>query len=217
MNCLQTREHLPELLYGGLAPEIATAVKTHLAGCGECRRELDALKQVRNALDAVPPVTAEVDLPGLYRAVAQTHERRSRRWRRMTFALGGLAAALVLLAILPSLEMRCEGHQFVVRWGTPPAPQPQPPPQPNAPEPEREHIQFVSTTAPDVDEQLRLLSDLVQRLDDGDKRHRQDVAALRIQVNDLREQLRQWRVSMERDVAALYAIHFPETKKGKPQ
>jgi anti-sigma factor RsiW len=217
MNCPQTREVLPELLYGGVAPDAVAQVEAHLAGCADCRRELDALKQVRQALDAVPPATAEVDLPRLYRAAAQAEERGSRRWRRAAVAFAGLAAALVLFAILPSLEVRCEGHQFVVRWGTPPAPQPQPAPQPNAPEPERERIQFVSATAPDVEDRLDKLSDLVQLLADSDKRYRHEADTLRTQLNDLREQLRQWRLSTERDVAALYAIQFPETKKGKPQ
>src|SRR5581483_1751677 len=154
MNCPQARERLPEMLYGGLPPEAAAAVAAHLAGCAACRRELDALQQVRQALDAIPPVAAEVDLPRLYRAAAQAQERRSRRWRRAALVFAGLAAALVLFAILPSLEVRCEGHQFVVRWGTPPAPSSEPQPAPRPPEPEKERVQFVSTPTPDVDEQL---------------------------------------------------------------
>jgi hypothetical protein len=217
MKCPQMREQLPELLYGGLALDVAANLEAHLAGCADCRRELDALKLVRQALDAVPPAAAEVDLPRLYRAAAQTQERRFRRWRRAAFALGGIAAALALFAVLPGLEFRWEAHQFAVRWGAPP-PLP-PPPAPVQPEVVKERTEFVSTTAPDVEESLRKLSDLVQLLaDDADRRdngRRRDLEALRAQLNDLREQSRQWRLSTERDVAALYAVQFPETRKGK--
>jgi Putative zinc-finger len=220
MNCSQTREQLPDLLYGGLTSEVAAQVEAHLAACADCRRELDALKQVRQALDAVPPATAEVDLPRLYRAAAQQQERRLRRWRRAAFALAGVAAAVVLFAVLPSLEMRCEGHQFVVRWGTPPpVPQPEPSPAPAPREIEKERVQFVSKTAPDVEERLQMLSNLVQLVDESadrrDDKRRRDLETLRTQVNELREQLRQWRQSSERDVAALYALQFPDPKKGK--
>ena len=217
MKCPQMREQLPELLYGGLALDVAANLEAHLAGCADCRRELDALKLVRQALDAVPPATAEVDLPRLYRAAAQVQERRFRRWRRAACALAGVAAALALFAVLPGLEFRWEAHQFAVRWGAPP-PLP-PPPAPVQPEPEKERIQFVSTTAPEVEEQLRMLGEIVQRLDTAVDRHDasrgRELEVLRAQLNDLREQSRQWRLSTERDVAALYAVQFPETRKGK--
>jgi hypothetical protein len=220
MNCPQARDRLPELLYGGLAPGDAAAVESHLAGCADCRRERDALKHVREALDAVPPASAEVDLPRLYRAAAQVQERRSRRWRRAALACGALAAALALAVALPGVEVRCEAHQLTLRWGSPPAaPRPDPPPAPEPPAPEPPRVQLVSTTAPDVEERLRLLSDLVQLLsadaDSRDARRRRELDALRVQLNDLREQSRRWRLSTERDVAALYAVQFPEGKKGK--
>jgi hypothetical protein len=219
MNCPQARDLLPLLLYGDLAPGDAATVEAHLAACAACRRERDALRQVRQALDAAPPAAAEVDLPRLYRAAAQAQERRFRRWRRAAFALGTLAAALVLFAVLPGLEFRCEAHQFSVRWGAPPAPQPTPPPAPEPRGPEPERVQFVSTTAPDVEERLRLLSDLVQLLsadaDARDARRRREFDVLRAQLNDLREQSQRWRRSTERDVAALYAVQFPDGKKGK--
>jgi Putative zinc-finger len=213
MNCSHIRAHLPQWLYGDLPPDAAAQVAAHLAICADCRREGEALKQVRQALDAVPAATAEVDLPRLYRTVAQTQERRLRRWRRIALTLGGLAAALVLLAALPSLEVRCEDHQFVVRWGAPPplppAVQPVPPPPHES---EVERPQFVSVTAPDVEDSLRKLSDLVQLLaDDASKRDERS----RRELETLRAQLKELRVSMDRDVAALYAVQFSETKKGK--
>ena len=220
MNCPQARDLLPLLLYGDLAAGDAAAVEAHLAACAACRRERDALNQVRRALDAAPATPAEVDLPRLYRAAAQAQERHSRRWRRAALALGALAAALVLVAVLPGLEFRCEVHQFSVRWGSPPpAPLPAPPPEPEPRAPEPERVRFVSTTAPDVEDRLRILSELVQLLsadaDARDARRRRELDALRAQLNDLRAQSQQWRRSTERDVAALYAIQFPDGKKGK--
>jgi hypothetical protein len=214
MNCPHTREQLPHLGYGGLAPNVSAAVEAHLAGCADCRHELEALQQVRQALDAVPPVTAAVDLPRLYRAAAEAQERRFRRWRRAAVAFAGLAAALVLFAILPSLECRFEAHQVTLRWGTPPVPPPQPAPLPHPIKSDGEATQLVSATAPDIEESLRKLTELVSLLAD-DSKNRRELEILRTQLNELREQMRQWRQSTDRDVAALYAIQFPEPKKGK--
>jgi hypothetical protein len=220
MNCPQVRARLPGLLYGDLAPEDAAAIEAHLVVCGDCRRDRDALHHVRQALDVVPTATAAVDLPRLYRDAAQAQERRLRRWRRAALALGAVAAAVALFAVLPSLEFRCDAHQFVVRWGAPPpvpesAPQPSEPPS-RLPEPER--TQFVSTTSPDVEEQLRLLNKLVPLLaadaDSRDERWRAEFATVRAQMNDLRNQTQQWRLATARDVAAIYAVQFPQGKKG---
>lgn len=220
MNCSHIRAHLPQWLYGDLPPDATAQVAAHLAVCAGCRSEVEALKQVRQALDAIPVVTAEVDLPRLYRTVAQAQERRFRRWRRMALTLGGLAAAVVLFAVLPSLEVRCEGHQFVVRWGAPPpVPQSIQPVAPAPHKPEMESPRFVSVTAPDVEDTLRKLSDLVQLLADDaskrDERSRRELETLRTQLTELRKQSRQWQLSTERDVAALYAVQFSEPKKGK--
>lgn len=215
MNCPQAREQLSHFLYGGLAPEISSAVEAHLAGCDDCRSELDALNQVRRALDAIPPATAAVDLPRLYRAAALAQERRFRRWRRAAVALAGLAAALVLFAILPSLECRFEVHQFTLRWGTPPsAPPPQPAPLPTQPRSPSQATQFVSTATPDMEERLQTLTDLVSLLAD-DRMNRRDLENVRQQLNELREQILQWRQSTDRDVAAMYALVFTEPRKGK--
>jgi hypothetical protein len=219
MNCSQTRACLPEWLGGDLPSDTAAGVDTHLAGCAECRRESEALKQVRQALDALPAATAEVDLPRLYRTVAEAQERRYRRWRRGACVLGGVAAALALVAVLPALEVRVDGHQFVMRWGAPPPLQGTVAPLPAPPEPASERPPAPSATAPDVEERLRLLGDLVQMLADDagqrDERRRRDLETLRAQFNDLREQSRLWRLATERDVAALYAVQFSETKKGQ--
>jgi Putative zinc-finger len=221
MNCSQLRNLLSEWLDGDVAPTTAVAVEAHLVACTECRREGEALKQVRQALDLVPPATAEVDLPQLYRTAAETQERLARRWRRRACVGGGLAAALALFAVLPALEVRIEGHQFVARWGSPPAVPSPVLPAPAPPEPAVERIAFANTTAPDVEDRLRLLGDLVQMMADDagkrDERRRRDLETLRAQLNDLREQSRLWRLSAERDVAALYAVHFSQNKKGKEQ
>ncbi len=217
MNCSQIRAQLSAWLDGEMATADALVIETHLAACADCRRESEALKQVRQALDTVPVATAEVDLSLLYRVATEAQDRRARRWRRGACALGSLAAALALFAVLPALEIRLDRQQFVARWGTPP---PTVPPA-VAPVPPLavERTAIVSTTAPDVEERLRLLGDLVQMLADDagkrDERRRRDLESLRAQINDLREQGRVWRQSTERDVAALYASQFPQTRKGQ--
>jgi hypothetical protein len=214
MNCQETREQLPSFLYGGLAPEVQEAAEAHLATCADCRHELDALSQLRRALDAVRPMTAAVDLPRLYRAAAVAQERRFRRWRRAALALAGLAAALGLFAILPSLEFRLEAHQFTLRWGAPPPlPLPHSAPLPSQPKPE-EGTSFVSTKTPDIEERVQTLTELVSLVAD-DRKNRSDLENLRQQLNELRQQIRQLRESTDRDVAAMYAILYPEPKKGK--
>ncbi len=219
MNCSQIRALLPEWLEGDMALAAAGTIEAHLAGCAECRREGEALKQVRQALDSVPAAAVEVDLPRLYRTAVEIQERRARRWRRGAVMVGGIAAALALFAVLPVLEIRIEAHQLVARWGAPPLGPSAALPAPAPPEPAADRTTFVATTAPDVEERLRMLGDLVQMMADDagkrDERRRRDLETLRSQMSDLREQSRLWRLSAERDVAALYAVQFSQNKKGQ--
>jgi hypothetical protein len=218
MNCSSIRPQLTDWHDGGLAHDAAVAVESHVAACPDCRRESEALKQVRQALDLVPASTAEVDLPRLYRTAGEAQERRLRRWRRGACALGAVAAGLALIAVLPALEVRIDDHQLTARWGpTPVAPPPAATSTPPAPAIEQAPI--VNAPAPDVEERLRLLTELVQVLADDagkrDERRRRDLETLRAQINDLREQSRLLRAATERDVAALYSAQFSPTKKGQ--
>src|SRR5262249_20219963 len=132
MNCSQVTDCFPAFLYGDLPPEETARVQDHLSGCPACRRELTALQEVRQLLDRLPPpADVRIDLPKLYRQQAEQHQRRLRRWRRLAGLSMG-AAAVVLLTLTLRLEVRLEGHQAAVGWGTPPtaASLPEPPAPP---------------------------------------------------------------------------------------
>jgi hypothetical protein len=65
---------------------------------------------------------------------------------------------------------------------------------------------------------VRLLSDLVQAMaadaDLRDGRHQQEIAALQAELHNLQRQMTQLRLATEKDMAALYAAQFPDTRKG---
>ena len=110
MNCQRAREHLPELLDtsrpnaegdGGLR----AAVRTHLAGCPACARELATLTQTAAALDAMPtPPPSPRQRANFYAMLAAekhgtagtapaaaTRPHRPARWRWLLAPLAGAA------------------------------------------------------------------------------------------------------------------------------
>jgi hypothetical protein len=116
MNCTQVRTRLPELLYEDLPAADREQLKEHLARCQECRSEYASLQQVQQTLNTVPAPDISVDLPLLYRRVVDHQAQAGRRWRRFAFAVGGLAAAVILVLAL-RLEIRLGREQVVIRWG----------------------------------------------------------------------------------------------------
>lgn len=72
MDCGVTREELACLSAGDLTPERARAVRTHVATCGACRSQLEAIERLDAALallpHAEPPSSA---LLNVRRAVSQ--------------------------------------------------------------------------------------------------------------------------------------------------
>src|SRR5262249_43070720 len=165
MNCTDIREQLAGFVYGDLEPGEAARVRVHLDGCPACRHELAAVKDVRQLLDTVPAPAMAVDLPALYRELAERQTRGARRWRRSALALAAVAALLLLLLTLP-VHLGIENSQLSLRWGTP-----EPIPSIVAP-----HA-TVPTSEPrsQVDEeQVRLLRELVHALQrDADSRELQ--------------------------------------------
>jgi hypothetical protein len=73
--------------------------------------------------------------------------------------------------------------------------------------------------APELQEQVRILAELVQLLatdlDARDQRHQEDLARLQAQLEAVRQQQAQWRLATERDVDALYVAQFGQPQKGK--
>jgi hypothetical protein len=218
MNCTEVRHHLPGLLYGELKPEEAAAVEAHLHGCPACRDEYAALRQLPVVLDMVPAPAVRIDLPRLYQQAAQRQEHRLRRWRRAALASVAAAAAVLLLVGLLRLEVRLEAHQVVVRWGArPEVPLPAPAPAP-APPIDEPRASNPTAAVSEMQDRLRILMDLTQLLaadvETRDRRQQQAMVRLQARQLELEQQLVQWRLATEKDVAALYASQFIAPKKG---
>jgi hypothetical protein len=110
---------------------------------------------------------------------------------------------LVLAAGL-NLEVRLEGHQVVLRWGSPPPepPRPDAPPAPAVPE-------WVAHAAA-VEEQVQLLSEIVRTLekdvDDRDQRRQQELAVLQARLRVLQGQIQRRWSETEDNLKALYLL-----------
>ena len=65
MNCEQVLELLPLHVYGDLDAVDEADVIGHLDYCESCRNECEALRQVREHLDEVPPAQAAFSVPAL--------------------------------------------------------------------------------------------------------------------------------------------------------
>jgi hypothetical protein len=207
MKCTDVRAALPLLIYGEPVPEDA-ALREHLAQCAACRREHEALVGVRRLLDDVPVPRVAVDLSQLPQSLTEREMRRARRWRRVAWTFGTVAAVL-LLAIGLRLEVRVEASQLIVRWGEPPPPMPAPPPQP-----------FVNHTvlpSESIEAELRVFSELIHALkrdaDDRDQRFTEQIERLQKHVRALQTQADLRWNSTEENVAALYLL----TRKGEKQ
>ena len=103
-DCASTRDELPELALGIADGERRALALEHIAGCSDCRRELEELSSVADELIALapehePPPGFENRLLGRL-AVRQTKPRpaRRRRLRRLAFAAAvpAVAAATAL-------------------------------------------------------------------------------------------------------------------------
>lgn len=210
MTCNRARELLPLLLYDELPPEEAAELRGHLQQCAGCQQELTALGGVRQALDAASVVpAATVDLGRIYAQASQRQQRQLRRWRRVA-VLVTAAAALLLLVLGLQLEARWEGHQFVVRWGAPPAPvavAPVPVPPPSAARP-------AAVGAEDIQLVKGLIQVLMTDMQDRDQRQQRALARLQLHLDALQRQQQQRWVATERDLSALYTAQFGTRGKG---
>lgn len=217
MNCTEVCTRLPAWLAGDLPADEMSQLNAHLADCPSCRQEQTALIEVRRLLDAVPTPAVAVDLARLYRDAAERQRRRLRRWRRLACASVAAAAVLLLALLLARMEVRLDGHQLVVRWGGDPAPEQPTPPAPTPQVVERV-VAAPSPATVEIEQQLRLLTELVQALShDADlhaERRQQEMSRLRNEVQGLQQQLTQLRLATEKDVAALYAAQFSDKQKG---
>jgi hypothetical protein len=110
MTCTQVREQLPALLDDRLATATGRDLRTHLAACPDCERELATLSQTLRALDAMPAPAPTPRLRArVYAAIAaEEHALRSapapvaaapRSARPLWFRLIQPLAATALLAL----------------------------------------------------------------------------------------------------------------------
>jgi hypothetical protein len=115
-------EHPEELLAGyadgSASPDERRTVEAHLVGCSHCREELVLARTARAALTSLPelegpgltvadleaPQSAGAAQPPVDEVATQRQARQNRRqrqWKGSWAALGGVAAVLVLLAVIP--------------------------------------------------------------------------------------------------------------------
>jgi hypothetical protein len=219
MTCASVREQLAALAYGDLPSDEAAVLRDHLETCPDCRGEYAALEALRHALDAVPPVRPDppVDLPRLYREVAERQARKLRRWRRAAVAVSAAAAALLGLALLPRLEVRVQADQLTLRWRkTPEAPER---PAPEPPKPPAPPVAVVAAPpGADVEKRLKVVEELIQivssDLDRRDQRQQQTLARVLARLQQLQAQAPRWRSASAADEGQFRETSFREPEKG---
>ena len=114
-------------LYGECSPDEQAALSAHLATCEQCRTDIDALQETREALTAwaVPSGTAGVRV-----AVETLHTSPSRGWNWSAVPVWAQAAAAVFIfacgaagAAVMNLDVRYDAAGLTVRtgWGARPS------------------------------------------------------------------------------------------------
>ncbi len=102
MNCRTTVQRLNPYLDGELSAEEAAVVEEHLAACPQCRAELDDLRRINGALEALGGMAAPADFARRVRGAADRRRKPIRLFGvvggRRSRALARLAAALVMAA-----------------------------------------------------------------------------------------------------------------------
>ena len=214
MNCTQVRESLPSLLYGDLDATSKNAVQAHLTSCSACRLELAGFQRVCDALDSIPAASVQIDVSRLLQQSAARQAKQTRRWRWAAMAVGGLAAALLLIVLL-RLEVRVKAQELTIRWGSVPV-------QGNtdAPTPiERIIVREDPVALAALEDRMgtidELLHALITDVGDRDERLTQRLSGLRERVEELRLQnSRRWS-DLDRSVTAMYTAMFVLPKKGE--
>jgi hypothetical protein len=206
MTCTETRDRLPDLVYGRLERTTAEGLEAHLAQCPDCRRERAALSALRAALDQLPQPSVHVQLPRLYREAAERAARRSRRWRAVAVVVASAAALWLAFTVLGRLQVRLEAHQLTVRWGATEAADPLPPGS------------LPPSGSPDAEAHLRLLTELVHGLaadaEGRDRRTRDELAQIHRYLQRQRRELDVRFENVDRHLAAVDAVQVILSQKG---
>lgn len=103
MTCDEVREQLDAFLAGGLDPAVSDGVATHLAGCAECRADLEAARLLAPQVASLPrSVSPDRDLW----AGIEPRLRRRRGGDRVAVPVWALIAAAILLVAGTSVITR---------------------------------------------------------------------------------------------------------------
>ncbi len=172
--------------------------------------------ELRKLLDAMPAADPPpVDLARLYRDALDRQTRTARRWRRIAVGVAALAASVLVFALLPKLEVRANGHEFAVRWGTPPEPQAQPDPR------IRELIdeqakQLAALRAANVRhaELQELLLTVAADVSQRDKDQQKRLTALATRLGEFETLTARHLQEAEKNSTALYNVVFQKAKSG---
>lgn len=207
MNCDRALELVPLDVYGDLDAAESIDLKQHLERCPGCCLEREQLLATRRLLNAAGTPEVSVDVGRIERESVAQQFRSLRRWKRTAFAVGALAAALLLVLLIRPTVQFGDG-QLVVRWSDSPLPVQQPSAVAQA-QPQRPD---------DLEERVRLLNDLVRAMredaetSDRDRKEQIDLLVARLDVLRLQSQQR-WD-NTRHDVQALYTAQFGKKTQG---
>jgi hypothetical protein len=216
MNCTDIRERFPDLLYETLPFAELEQLNDHLAHCSTCKSEFASLRDLHRALDSVAAPDVSVNLPTLYRRVADLRQRSVKRWRRAALAVGCIAAAVIAVLAF-RLEIRVGSDQVMIRWGNS---IPVPDLAANGKSESVRLAQSDSSNSPASELELQPMRGLIYALaDDLDKLAGEVEARDRRQqqaVARLQENLAQVRLIMQRQLNARQ-VALDSSKKGEDQ
>jgi anti-sigma factor RsiW len=99
MRCRRAQTELQALLDGTLSPNEEARVRHHLAACEPCRRRLDSLRLVHEALSTQPEPEPSPDLAPAIMAQARAQRGLARRPPLVPVWLEGWTLASVGLAV----------------------------------------------------------------------------------------------------------------------
>ena len=203
MRCEDARTLLPLHVYGDVAESERAALEEHLARCPTCQREIAEFRQLREKLNAPAAPERHVDVGRIYSLQTRRRQKQTRRWQLVALA----AVAATVLVLVTRLEVHVNAGQLVIQWGKPEPvvvvekPAINPAPAPKTAEPNREMM-----------ERLQVMNDLIHALADsietGDRRRREDLQRLQIELAALQRQSQRQYDETQHDVDALYTAQF---------
>ena len=102
MNCESIKRKIPAYLDGEISEINASRLREHFDSCTKCKTEMEAYKNVNNALDLLPAVMPTFSLNDVKRRALERRSESSRTWGflhigRMPRWAAALAATFAIL------------------------------------------------------------------------------------------------------------------------